>query len=66
MDSRKAKQHVFADSAARDDAGTLHIQMRFGKRFCCAAVRTLSLSGRDIHGEYSAQFSRGSVAIEVG
>jgi hypothetical protein len=31
----------------------------------CAAVRTLTLCSRNIQGEYLAQFTRASIAIEI-
>jgi len=61
----KTKEYVIASGAPRHDAGTLHIQVRLGKPFCCAAVRTLSFCSRNIHGEYSAQFACGSVTVKV-
>jgi len=61
----KAKEYVLANGASRDEAGTLHIQMRLGKGLRRAAMRTLSVCSRNIQGEYVAQFTRGSVAIEI-
>jgi len=39
--------------------------MCLGKPLCGAAVRTLSLCDRNIHGEYLAQFTCGSVTVKV-
>jgi hypothetical protein len=61
----KTKEYVLANGAPRDDAGTLHVQMRLGEARCSAAVRALSLGSRDIHGEYPAQFAGGSVTVKV-
>jgi hypothetical protein len=61
----KTKEYVFARGAPRHKAGSLRIQMRLGKALDSAAMRALSLCSRNIHGEDVAQFTRGSVAIEV-
>jgi hypothetical protein len=39
--------------------------MRLGKTLCCAAVRTLSFGRRNIHGEYFAQVTRGSITVKI-
>ena len=39
--------------------------MRLGKAPLRAAMRTLSLCGRNIHGEYLAQFTRGCISVKV-
>ena len=39
--------------------------MRLGKVLCRSTMRTLSLCSGDIHGEYVAQFTCGSVAVKV-
>jgi hypothetical protein len=61
----KAEQDVLANAAARYNPGALHVQMRLGETFGRAAVRALSLCSRDIHHEYFAQFTSGSVAVKV-
>jgi len=33
----KSKDHMLTIGAPRHEAGTLHVQMRFGKTLCCAA-----------------------------
>jgi hypothetical protein len=59
----KTKEYVLANGAPRHDAGTLHVQMCLSKAPYCAAVRALHLCSRNIHGEYLAQFTRGSVTL---
>jgi hypothetical protein len=61
----KTKEYLLANGAPRYDAGTLHVQMLLGKAPCCAAVRTLSLCSRNIHGKYVAQFTCRSVTVKV-
>jgi hypothetical protein len=61
----KAKEYVLANGASRHEAGALHIQTRLGKGLCRTTMRTLSLSSRNIQGEYVAQFTRGSIAIKI-
>src|SRR4029453_19057843 len=39
--------------------------MRFGKAFYCAAMRALCFRNRNVHREYCAQFTGGSIAVEV-
>jgi hypothetical protein len=39
--------------------------MRFGKALDCAAMRALSLRSRNVHREYSAQFTRGCISVKV-
>jgi hypothetical protein len=39
--------------------------MCLGKALCRAAVRTLSTGNCNIHGEYFAQFTCGSVTVKV-
>ena len=39
--------------------------MRLGKALCCATMRALSLRSRNIDGKYVAQFTGGSIAVNV-
>jgi hypothetical protein len=39
--------------------------MRFGKAPYCAAMRALCFRNRNVHREYCAQFTSGSVAVKV-
>jgi hypothetical protein len=39
--------------------------MRFGKALYRAAMRTLCFRNRNVHREYCAQFTGGSVAVKV-
>jgi hypothetical protein len=39
--------------------------MRLGKVLCGAAMRTLALCRRSIHGEYFGQVTRDRVAVKV-
>src|SRR5215472_17983432 len=61
----KTKEHVLANDATRHNAGALHVNMRLGKALFRAAVRTLSLCGRNIYRENFAQFPGGSVTVKV-
>jgi hypothetical protein len=63
--SYKTKEYVLASGAPSHNAGTLHVQMRLGKALDCAAVRTLSLSNRNIHREDFAQFTGSGVAVKI-
>src|SRR5262249_56207731 len=54
-----------AKRTPRDKPRTLHIQVRFGKVFFCAAIGALSLCARDIQREYPAQFTGGSVTVKI-
>jgi hypothetical protein len=61
----KAKEYVLANGAPSDDAGTLHVYVRFSKALSCPAVGTLSFCGSNVHCEYLAQFTGSRVAVEV-
>jgi hypothetical protein len=50
----QTKEHMVTNGAASHETRRLHIQMRLGKGFGCAAVRTLTFRGGNIHGEYAA------------
>ena len=39
--------------------------MRFGKALYCAAMCALCFRNRNVHREYCAQFTGGSVAVKV-
>ena len=65
MSVYKTKDYVLTNGATRHEAGTLHVYMRLGKAFYCAAVRALSLCSCNIHGKYAAQLACGSVTIKV-
>jgi hypothetical protein len=64
-DVYQTQYYLLADGAPRHDAWTLHVQMCFGKALRCATVRTLSYCCRNIRSKYFAQFTSGSVAVEV-
>lgn len=64
-DIYQPKEYLFANSAPGHQAGSLHIQMCFGKALDCAAVRTLSLCSRNVNRKYFAEFPSGCVAVEV-
>jgi len=61
----ETKEYVLANGAPRHDAGSLHVQMRLGKPPYCTTVCTLSLCGRNIHGEDLAQVTRGGIPVDV-
>jgi hypothetical protein len=61
----KTKKYVLTNGAPGHEAGSLHVNVRFGKALYCAAVRTLSLCSCNIHGKYVAQLACGSVTIKV-
>ena len=63
--THKAKEYVLANGAPSHDARTLHIYMRVSEALYCAAVRTLPFCRRHVHAEDFAQFTSGSVAVEV-
>jgi len=39
--------------------------MRLGEALLCAAIGTLTFCARNIHREYSAQFTRGCISVKV-
>jgi hypothetical protein len=61
----KTEEYVLASGASRYKTGTMHVQVCFSQAFCGAAFRTPSLCSRDIDGEYFAQFTGGSIAVDV-
>src|SRR5712692_1672954 len=61
----KTKEYLLANGAPHHDAGTLHVHMRLGKALDRTALRTLSLCSCDIHGEYCAQCTCGSVTVKI-
>ena len=65
LSTNEAEQYIPAQRTPRDEAGALHIQMRLGKAPLCATIRTLSFRARNIHREYSAQFTRGCISVKV-
>jgi len=61
----KTKEYVLANGASRYEAWSLHVYMRFCKALYCAAMRALCFRNRNVHREYFAQFTRGSIAVKV-
>jgi hypothetical protein len=56
---------VLASGAPRYEAWGIHIYLRLGKALYGAAVGTLFLRRCDIHSKYSAQFTCGSIAVQI-
>ena len=60
-----AEEYVFANCASCHNSRSLHVHMSLGEAFDRAAIRTLSLCGRDIHRKYAAQLPRGSITVNI-
>src|SRR5215472_4374496 len=56
---------MLAERAPRNEAGTLQIQMHIGKALLGATIPTLSFCGRNVHCEYHAQFTCGSITVKI-
>jgi len=65
LDIDQPQEYMSARRTSRDKARALHVQMCLGKQSLCAAIGTLSLCTRNIHHEYPAQFTCGSVTVKV-
>src|SRR5207244_3524105 len=65
LNIRESKEYMPAKRTSCNEAGTLRIQMRLGKATLCAAIRTLSFCAGNVHREYSAQFTCGSISVKI-